>query len=391
MRGKSGWVLLLGLVLLAVTLLLVQAGNSADSPSHSSNSDGRNGTSALRQFSSALGGHLTSQLDASFTLPTPPATLFVFDPTYAFTAGETTTLVDWVKSGGTLVYGADELDVRLALAFDIHLGQTPVPATGRPVIPAFQGVRTVTDESYARAINPTPAQATLFAFRPGQALVIEQAVGQGRLLAISAPEILCNGWLEKADNGRFAADLIGMTPGPVVFDEFHHGENPPGAGSAGGPLGRNPRAAGDITRQPLGIAMIWAALAIFAGLLLRGRAFGPRIAVGSGRGRSAAEYVAAVGNLLHRSGGRALALQVLADATQRALAARLGFGGSTSAGRLDEMLERREPELAARYAEAIAVAGRATASEAALLDAARRLHDLAYPMASTQPVPKEKH
>lgn len=376
MRGRSGWVLLIALLAAAGALLLAQAGNHLDSPEHSSNSDGRNGTSALRQYATALRGHRTSQLDLSFNPPPPPATLFVFNPTQHFSADDTTALVAWVKSGGTLVYGADQLDTRLALAFDLHQPQRQVPATGRPATPAFKGVETITTESFAHSLQPTTDQATLFASLPGGALVIEQALGRGRVITISAPEILCNGWLEKADNGRFAADLIAMTPGPVVFDEFHHGA---GAGSKGSILG-----------QPLGIGLMWASIAVFLGLLLRGRAFGPRIPVAAGRGRSAAEYATAVGHLLHQAGGRSLTLQVLGDATRRALAVRFGIGGEGLVGRLDEVLERRAPDLAGRYTEAMTRAGRATASDAALLEAARGLHDLAYPRARNPVAPKER-
>jgi hypothetical protein len=192
-------------------------------------------------------------------------------------------------------------------------------------------------------------------------------LGQGRVIALAAPEFLCNGWLETADNGRLAADLISMTPGVVAFDEFHHG-----AGAAGG---------GDWTTQPLGFGLIWAALAIFAGLILRGRAFGPRLQSGRSGGRSAAEYAVAVGHLLRQAGGRALVLRVVTDATRRSLAARLGLGRDLPLTRLDEVLAQRAPDVAESYRDAAAEASAVGDSEAALLAAARRLHDLAYPMA----------
>ena len=365
MRDRSGWLLLGALAAIAVVLILAQNGTQQDSPEHSSKSDGPNGASALVQYAAAL-GHPTRTVDFSFGLPDPPATLFVFDPTVRYTASDTTTLVNWIQAGGTLVYADDRLDTRLALALDLHRTRN-VPATGGATTPVLAGVNRITDNSYAEPYLPTPNQAVLVAFSAGQALVIEEKIGQGRVIALAAPEVLCNGYLETADNGRFAADLINLTPGPVAFDEYHHGDVA-GVG-------------GDWTKQPLGIAIVWAALAIFVGLLVRGRAFGPRLPAAGAGARSAAEYAAAVGHLLRQAGGRALALKVVSDATRRALAHQLGLGSDVPLTRLDEVLVRRAPAIAEKYAGAAAEAERAGRSESALLAAARRLHDLAYPMA----------
>jgi hypothetical protein len=365
MRDRSGWLLLAGLCVVAVVLILAQNGSSSDSPEHSSFSDGRNGTSALSQFATRL-GHPVQTVQFNFNLPEPPATLFVFNPT-AYTAAETSTLDRWVRSGGTLIYAADRLDTRLAVTFDLHSGN-PVPAEALGGNPALPGVNRVTDDGVAEPYRATADQAVLLRYLQGGALLLEEHLGQGRVLALAAPELLCNGWLETADNGRLAADLITMTPGAVAFDEFHHG------------LAGNGTSA-DWTSQPLGLGLGWAALTIFVGLLLRGRAFGPRLRYGRGSGRSAAEYAAAVGHLLRQAGGRSLVLKVLSEATRRSLATRLGLGRDVPLTRLDEVLARRAPDIAERYQGAAEEALRAGESEAALLAAARRLHDLAYPMA----------
>jgi Domain of unknown function (DUF4350) len=364
MRGRSSWLVLAAIVAVASALLLAQSGSGQDSPEHSSFSDGPNGTSALSQYATSL-GHPVHNVDFSFGLPDLPAMLFVFNPS-AYSAAETAALDSWVRSGGTLIYADDGLDTRLALAFDLHR-TNGVPAEGTSATPALPGVNRLTDDSVAEPFRATADQAVLVRYAAGGALAIEEKLGQGRVIALAAPEFICNGWLETADNGRFAADLISMTPGVVAFDEFHHG-----AAGAGG---------GDWTTQPLGFGLIWAALAIFAGLLLRGRAFGPRIHIGRSGGRSAAEYAVAVGHLLRQAGGRALVLKVVTDATRRSLAARLGLGRDLPLNRLDEVLARRAPDVAESYRDAAAEASAVGDSEPALLAAARRLHDLAYPMA----------
>jgi Domain of unknown function (DUF4350) len=363
--GRNAWLLLAAIFAVASALTLAQSGSGQDSPEHSSSSDGPNGTSALSQYAATL-GHPVHNVDLAFSLPDPPFTLFVFNPS-AFSAGESSTLDHWVRAGGTLIYADDQLDTRLALAFDLHKG-SPVPAEGTAATPALPGVSHVTDQSYTEPYRPTADQAILVRYAAtGGALALEEKLGQGRVIALATPEVLCNGWLEVADNGRLAADLLSLTPGPVGFDEFHHG-----AGGTG---------AGDWTSQPLGLGLGWAALAIFVGLLLRGRAFGPRLSPGRGGARSAAEYAVAVGHLLRQAGGRGLVLRVVTDATRRSLAARLGLGRDLPLTLLDEVLVRRAPDVAELYREAAAEAAAATESEPALLAAARRLHDLAYPMA----------
>jgi len=363
-KGRGAWLVLGVLVTVAALLVYGQNGRQQDSPEDSSLSDGVNGTSALSQYAAAL-GHPVATVGLGYDLPDTPATLFVFNPS-AYTAAETAKLTGWVRSGGTLVYADDNLDTRLALAFDLHRGN-PASADGRPVTPVLDGVDLVGDDSFTEPYRPTPGQAVLLENATGAALLIEEPLGQVRVLALAAPEVLCNYWLESHDNGRLAADLFGMTPGTVAFDEFHHG-------FGGG-------AQGDWTRQPIGQGLFGAALAVFLGLLIRGRAFGPRLPPPGGRRRSAAEYASAVGHLLRQAGGRAVALRVVSDATRRALAARLGLRSDVPLDRLEEVMAQRAPSLAAGYREAAGEAAAGEASEAALLAAARRLHDLAYPMA----------
>jgi hypothetical protein len=359
-----GWIPLAVIVGIAMLLIFAQNTAASDSPQHSSLSDGRNGTSALVQLASRQGRPVQT-VGLTFSLPSPPATVFVFDPE-PFSPGEASSLVNWVRSGGTLVYADDGLDTRLAVAFDLHKSG-PAPVLGEAVTPALAGVRQVGDDSFSEPYRPTPAQAVLLQSRTSAALALEERIGSGRVLALASPELVSNGWLTQYDNAVLAADLVSLTPGPVAFDEFHHG-----LGANGG---------GDWTSTPLGEGLFAAALAIFLGLLLRGRAFGPRVALPSGAGRSAADYTAAVGNLLRRAGGRELALQVVFGATRRSLAARVGLASDMPLDRLEEVMARRAPAVAADF-QAVKVAAATTeASERGLLATARRLHDLAYPMA----------
>jgi hypothetical protein len=201
------------------------------------------------------------------------------------------------------------------------------------------------------------------------------AVGSGQLIAMTDPLVLCNSYLRLADNGRFAADLIALTPngGAVLFDEFHHGQ-----------IAGNAPTATAWALTPWGAALVLAVLIIVAGLALRGRGFGPPIPLGRAADRSSAEYATAVGSLLHRTGARRVTLETLLSATRRTVAERVGLGSTTPSGQVLETIAQRSPAAAAGLTRAESELSSALASEAAVLDMARRLHDLAYPLSTVE-------
>jgi hypothetical protein len=92
------------------------------------------------------------------------------------------------------------------------------------------------------------------------------------------------------------------------------------------------------------------------------------------------EWSVAVGQLLRRSGARAVTLGVLAAATERAVSARTGLPLQPRE-RFWNALWVRAPETASRLANAESSLPAAAANDRELLDAARRLHDIAHPHA----------
>jgi hypothetical protein len=178
-----------------------------------------------------------------------------------------------------------------------------------------------------------------------------------------------------ADNGRFAADLIALTPngGRVLFDEFHHGQ-----------ITGNVPTATAWALTPWGAALALAVIVIMAGVALRGRAFGPPIPLRQAGDRSSAEYAAAVGSLLHRTGARRVTLETLLSATRRTVAERVGVGSATPSAELLATIAQRSPAAATELSRAETELPSALTSEAAVLDMARRLHDLAYPLSTVE-------
>jgi len=372
--SRRRWILFGAVVVLIAMVVLLRGTAGGDSPEHGSASDAGNGTSALRFYAESL-GHQSGSIEGDYNLPLTPALLFIFSPTTGFSNAQSQQLTNWLSSGNVVVYAAEEGDPDLDTQFGLHRSSAGVDAAAHAAAPIFGGVTTLSGASSAAALTPSASQVPLLRNVHGDVLALRTAVGSGQLIALTDPLVLCNGYLRLADNGRFAADLIALAPngGQVLFDEFHHGEI----------AGNVPPETGWML-TPWGAALVLAVIIIFAGLAMRGRAFGPPIPLHRRADRSSAEYAAAVGSLLHRTGARRVTLETLLSATRRTVAERVGVGSSTPSGQLLDTIAQRSPAAAAELSRAQAGLPAALTSEAAVLEMARRLHELAYPMSNVE-------
>jgi hypothetical protein len=164
------------------------------------------------------------------------------------------------------------------------------------------------------------------------------------------------------------ADLLGMVEpsSHVAFDEYHHGLT-----------------ASDFAPQawittPWGAGLLWLLVAVFIGLVLRGRRFGPLLERPAEVARSDAEWSVAVGQLLRRSSARGVTLGLLAGATERAVAARTGLSLQPRE-RFWQALWVRAPGVARQLADIETTLDGASGTEHDLMDAARKLHEIAHP------------
>jgi hypothetical protein len=361
--GRAIWV---AAVLVGVAAAFALRGTpSGDSPEHRTDSDAANGTSVLPQLARAL-GHPTATLDSTFQPDLGMGVLFVLSPTVGFSRDEAGRLADYVAGGGSVVYAAERGDAQLDLTLQVSraglaLASGDAAGTG----PMLAGVGHVAGAVTAAALVPAPDQVVVLRSAGGQPIGVERLSGRGRVVVLTDPLPLCNGYLRRADNGRLAADLISLAPAGsgVAFDEYHHG-----VAGAESPLTA-------WLSTPWGAAIAWALVVVFVGLLLRGRAFGPRLRPAGGGHRSTLEYLAAVGALLHRARAAPATASLLTAATRRALAARHGLAPGSG---FDAALRARAPADAAELAAAEAEL-RGGRGDGALLAAARRLHRLAYP------------
>jgi Domain of unknown function (DUF4350) len=371
-RGARGWFALAAIaVLVGAAAYFFQPRDS--SPEHSSSSDAANGTSAVLLFAQAM-GHRTDQLGVGFRTPDAFALMFVFTPTSPYTSDEASGVLQWVRSGGTLVYASEQGDPELDRALGVIRFGFDVPGAPYAVPPVLAGVQQVAGSGQLAPLQTSPAQVAILRTRDGFAGGYTERIGIGRVIVLADPLVLCNGYLERADNGAFLADVLGLAaPGtPVVFDEYHHG------------LTVSDFAPQSWVSTPWGAALLWLLVAVFFGLVLRGRRFGPLIDRPAEPGRSDAEWSAAVGQLLRRSSARSVTLGLLATATERAVAARTGLSVQPRE-RFWNALWVRAPGTAAELADVENGLQAAGAGQRSLLEAARRLHEIAYPPRPAKP------
>ncbi len=366
--GRSLPWLLLGAGLVTLVALALFGSQQPPATTHSSTSDAADGTSALARAVRA-GGHSVERLQSQ------PATnaglLFMFSPNVPYSELEASLVARYVQDGGVVVYASETADPALEGELGLVRQSSPV----RDLVayapgPLLPGVHEVSGGAEADPfLAQDPDQVPLLRGPGQEVLALEERRGKGVVVALADPLVLCNGYILRSDNARFAADVLGLAPagGSIAFDESHH-----------------VAAAAPSSVQPVGgvapwiAAIAWAVAALYVGLALRGRAFGPQLPLAPARARSSAEYVEAVSTLLRRSGGRRQALEILLQATRLSLARRVG-GRQLPPDRLREALGQRWPDLAARLAEAEQAAAAAGQSETGVLDAARRLHELAVP------------
>ena len=370
MRSARLW-LAGGVLVVGLAVVVFATQGNGGSPEHSSSSDAADGTSALRLFAQAQ-GHPTDTVEGTFSPPSGGQMMFVFTPTTAYTHDEAVATAAWVREGGVIVYGSEQGDPELDGALGVQRLPQLVVATNVTASPAVAGVKLVRGGDFAVPLRTSPSQVALL--RSGVSVVAYmERIGAGTAIVLADPVELANGFLDKADNGRWAADLLALVSSDsrVTFDEFHHGLT-----------------AADFTPQawvltPWGAGLLWLLVAVFFGLLLRGRRFGPLVPRQGEASRAEAEWAVAVGELLRRSGARAVTLGVLAAASERAVAANTGLVLQPRE-RFWHSLWQRAPDIAQELDSAERALYTSSASEKDLLQAAQRLHRIAYPVSDRE-------
>lgn len=229
MRRHAGIVVAALLVAAAVTASWALSAPPSQGLGLSTYRSGPDGGKALASAYRAAGRQV-SQLRLPFTparlasLP-PGTTLFVLAPPLAWRADEIHAVAGWVDAGGHVVLagspdgqrsGAGTPDAELAP------GVAAASAGTGPLVPAGAAPEAAGWHSLppARASFRLPAGAQAVARGPGGAGVAALSRGAGRVVALSDPDMVTARRLRQGDGAAFA---LALAPGPVAFDEYHHG------------------------------------------------------------------------------------------------------------------------------------------------------------------------
>jgi hypothetical protein len=207
-------------------------------------------------------------------------------------------LADWIKEGGTLVYGVSAFEPAAEM---LREGVTLPPLGVRQVFD--QEIELVGDWAPARklVVQLTVASKTRDGAdlaRGGRALVFRR--GQGRIYVVDAG-VFSNAGLKRGDNALFLAMLAARHAGqrPIVFDEFVHG-----FGDAVSLL--------SIAPWPLRLALFTGALALVVYALATGRRRGPPSPAPEAPRRASIEQIEALAAFYAARNNRSAALQALA-------------------------------------------------------------------------------
>jgi hypothetical protein len=292
LRRYSSW-LLLGVLLFVVALLsVISNGPGEPDTPLSLDSASPGGALALKLWLTRIG--YTVRRQTSYGLPSSGSTLLVLEPEREPARDEVAALRQWARGGGRLVIVSDEMQGLLS-AFGLHPGvasSAPVHVT-QPVLLRPQTVRLEGSASVLARHRAAPGDG---AGTTSGTVLTRRRLGKGEVWELTAPGLLDNGDIGKAQNRRLALNLAGE-PGPIVVDQ-------PGPVQAAG-------GGGDwLSGTAWGIAVIFTLAVLLLFRWLGGWRLGPPIVPFSERRRPAVEYVLSLAVLLRRAQRRADVLAI---------------------------------------------------------------------------------
>jgi len=245
--------------------------------------------------------------------------------------------------------------------------ETPVRTTygAVPIIasPYVSGVDRIVGEGTTRIVHTAfPAVVPIVADSSG-AILATYGLGRGHIVVLIDPTIFANRLLDRADNARFAANVLGAGPNTTVaFDEFVHG------------YGRT-ESAWLVLPSPLRIAILIATAACLVALLGSAIRFVPAAAAPVVRDPNSAAYLASLAILLRRGRAATRARADLIDATFASIARAFGLPAHTDPNTL-AALAQAQAGAPGRIRELAALRARSSVDEAHLLHAAQLCAEL---------------
>jgi len=204
--------------------------------------------------------------------------------------------------------------------------------TSPPAPPAAGG-----DEAAAGEQEDSPAPVEHLPLGGDGALLVDYAVGRGRVVVLSDPYVVANAGINRADNLILAVNVVAGAGGLVAFDEYHQGygttRNEMFAYFAGTPILWMFAQLGVVA-----LALVWT----------RGRRFARPLPAPHVDRRSKLEFVASMAELQQRARAYDLAVENIYARTRRALARYAGLPASAPTSELAARVAARSGKDARR-------------------------------------------
>lgn len=233
-----------------------------------------------------------------------PGTLVVIAPPeiHQPSDDEFSALNKWVDAGGLLII----IDRDIGLPVGDGTAKTE-PAASRTPVRSMQptlltrGVEHLALSEYSTRIRLDSRSATYHIGDDQAAVVADARVGKGRVVMLSDQFVVANNGISQADNVILALNLFEeRPPGPIAFDEYHHGY---GAASTGGGLISYFR--GTPVPWMMAQAGLIAALVVYS----YGRRFGRPIPLKRERRTTNLEFVSSMANITRLAEASDLAME----------------------------------------------------------------------------------
>jgi Domain of unknown function (DUF4350) len=302
-RANRRTLLIVAAAVLIIGLLAFAASpppaNPDDQNSGSSHSAAKEGALALYTWLGKLGYQAQRIEYGPFAIPTNADALFVINPSADLSKVERENLLEWVRSGKTLIwaetgFATSQLlrDWQISLVVSSKPYDKLRPTQPLPNPPVGE-VSVATN--YALDTSKRTDATIIYLGSREEALLVGFSEGRGRVYITSAPHLFSNQGLGEADNGALVLNLLaGITDGSrVALDEVHHGY------TASDDL------ATALLTQRWGWGVLYAVGLVALYLILSGRRFGRIVPLlPPDTRRSSGEYVEAVGGLFRRAARR---------------------------------------------------------------------------------------
>lgn len=393
--NRTGLVVgLLVALVIGLALLLTRHGGGDTVPTAHLSDTSPVGGRGLGLVMEKLGYATQSETEPIETVPRDARVWFLLDANTRFSDREATLLLNWVRSGGTLVWacpaqpssywgGASDprpgLD-KLNEPFGTTMSGSPTwnsnglpqlsPAPFNLVSNYRTGVSSILTSGTALDVSPSPAHPDVniagVSGAPGGS-VTRVDVGSGHIFLLPDAWMLSNYGLSKPANATFVANLIRVhnanPGGKAYFDERQHDNTlaPPKSDDWPARL-----------RQKPVVFAVWQLLVAGLGCLaLVSRRLGSPVALPSQAPVTRASgFAHAMGALLFKAGRPKAAAQIIGESFRARLARRIGLSPRES----DDVLAARASEISGISRETLAralVAARAPATDetSALRDA----------------------